>query len=210
MPDDTKTAGKPAENAYDSSLPAEKTPKSDTIAMAMRVPRSVAEEFRQLARETGMEQGYFLKSMIENFRLNEDKKLYKDHAEDIQVMRDLTATINYKYVALIAQNKVEAERAHTKDAKRIEELETLNRELLEEKKLWETSRERIVQQESEISDLRGMLRALERKIEAMTAEHKNEIDALNNQKNAEMNAMAQQYASKYMDFIDSFAKAEKR
>ena len=65
--------------------------------------------------------------MIENFRLNEDKKLYKDHAEDIQVMRDLTATINYKYVALIAQNKVEAERAHTKDAKRIEELETLKK-----------------------------------------------------------------------------------
>ena len=207
MPIDAQNPGKSPENAIETPMAAEKSPKSETISMAMRVSRDVAEEFRQLAKETGMEQGSVLKAMIENFRLNEDKTLYKEHAEDIQIMRDLTATINYKYVALIAQNRIEAEKAHTKDAKRIEELEESNKGLLEQKKLWDVSKERVVQLESEVSDLRGMLRALERKIETMSAEHKNELEALNNKKNSEMNAMAQEYAAKYLGFVESFGKA---
>ena len=93
--------------------------KKKIISMAVKVDENIANDFRKLAKETGMEQGSFLKAMIENFRLNEDKTLYKEHAEDIQLMRDLTATINYKYVALIAQNRIEAEKARAKDEKKI-------------------------------------------------------------------------------------------
>ena len=195
-----------AETEDKNEIISGKSAKNDTIPMALRVSKDVAEEFRRLARETGMEQGYFLKAMIENFRLNEDKTLYKEHAEDIQLMRDLTATINYKYVALIAQNKVAEEKAHARDAKRIEELEEDNRGLLEEKKYWDISKERVVQLERQVSDLQGMLHALERKIETMSAEHKNEIEALNNKKNSEMNAMAQEYAAKYLSFVEGFGK----
>ena len=52
------------------------------ITMAMKVNEETAESFRKMAKETGMEQGTFLQAMIENFRLNEDKTLYKEHADD--------------------------------------------------------------------------------------------------------------------------------
>jgi len=145
----------------------------------------------------------FLKAMIENFRLNEDKTLYKEHAEDIQLMRDLTATINYKYVALIAQNRIEAEKARAKDEKKISELEQTIKELSEEKSFWDISKRRNAELEHEVQELREMLHNLEIKIEQMTAAHKNEIDALTNRHNAEKTALAQEYASKYMAFVES-------
>ncbi len=42
----------------------------------------------------------------------------------------------------------------------------------------------------------------ENKIEQMTATHKNEIDALTNMHNATMTEMAQNYAEKYMKFVE--------
>ena len=42
----------------------------------------------------------------------------------------------------------------------------------------------------------------ENKIEQMTATHKNEIDALTNKHNATMTEMAQNYAEKYMKFVE--------
>ena len=65
------------------------------VSMAVKVNESTADTFRRMARETGMEQGMFLDALLENFRLNEDKVLYKEYAEDIQSMQDLTAAINY-------------------------------------------------------------------------------------------------------------------
>ena len=123
-----------------------------------------------------MEQGSVLNAMIENFRMNEDKTLYKEHAEDIQLMRDLTATINYKYVALIAQNRIEAEKAHLKDAQRIEQLEREKQDLLNDQKTWRITMERNSQLEHEVNELKEMLHKLENKIEQMAAQHKNEVD----------------------------------
>jgi len=178
------------------------TDKKKIISMAMKVDSATANEFRKMAKETGMEQGVFLQAMIENFRLNEDKTLYKEHADDIQLMRDLTATINYKYVALIAQNKIAEEKAHARDAKKIDELESEKKELLEEKKLWDITRERNANLEHEVNELKEMLHKLENKIEQMAAMHKNEIDALTNKHNAAMTEMAQSYAEKYMKFVE--------
>ena len=178
------------------------TDKKKIISMAMKVDFATANEFRKMAKETGMEQGMFLQAMIENFRLNEDKTLYKEHADDIQLMRDLTATINYKYVALIAQNKIAEEKAHARDAKKIDELESEKKELLEEKKLWDITRERNANLEHEVNELKEMLHKLENKIEQMAAMHKNEIDALTNKHNAAMTEMAQSYAEKYMKFVE--------
>ena len=178
------------------------TDKKKIISMAMKVDSATANEFRKMAKETGMEQGMFLRAMIENFRLNEDKTLYKEHADDIQLMRDLTATINYKYVALIAQNKIAEEKAHARDAKKINELEREKKELLEEKKLWDVTRERNANLEHEVNELKEMLHKLENKIEQMAAMHKNEIDALTNRHNAAMTEMAQSYAEKYMKFVE--------
>ena len=183
--------------------------KKKIISMAMKVDAATADEFRKMSKQTGMEQGMFLKAMIENFRLNEDKTLYKEHAEDIQLMRDLTATINYKYVALIAQNKIAEEKAHARDAKKIDALETEKKELLEEKKLWDITRERNANLEHEVNELKEMLHKLENKIEQMAAMHKNEIDALTNKHNAAMTEMAQSYAEKYMKFVeDSIQKTK--
>ena len=134
--------------------------------------------------------------------LNQDQILYKEHADDIQLMRDLTATINYKYLALIAQNRVEAERIHAKDAKRIEELEKANLEFQEDQKALRSSIERNTQLEHEVIDLKEMLHKLENTIEQMAAQHKNEIDALMNKHNAAMTEMAQSYAEKYMKFVE--------
>ena len=100
-----------ADSESSQSVSENDTDKKKIISMAMKVDSATANEFRKMAKETGMEQGMFLQAMIENFRLNEDKTLYKEHADDIQLMRDLTATINYKYVALIAQNKIAEEKA---------------------------------------------------------------------------------------------------
>ena len=178
------------------------TDKKKIISMAMKVDSATANEFRKMAKETGMEQGMFLQAMIENFRLNEDKTLYKEHADDIQLMRDLTATINYKYVPLIAQNKIAEEKAHARDAKKIDELESEKKELLEEKKLWDITRERNANLEHEVNELKEMLHKLENKIEQMAAMHKNEVDALTNKHNAAMTEMAQNYAEKYMKFVE--------
>ena len=117
-------------------------------------------------------------------------------------MRDLTATINYKYVALIAQNKIAEEKTHARDAKKIDELEREKKELLEEKKLWDVTRERNANLEHEVNELKEMLHKLENKIEQMAATHKNEIDALTNKHNASMTEMAQSYAEKYMKFVE--------
>ena len=184
----------------------EKAPQKKSTIMSMKVDESIAAEFRKLAKESGLEQGYFLQAMIDNFRLNEDKSLYKEHAEDIQLVRDLTATITYKYIALLSENKVAAEKANAKTAKKIAELEAANNDLLSEKEVWDYTRKRNVQMEHEINELKEMLHKLENKIEQMTASHKNEIDALTNKHNAEMTEMAQSYAEKYMQFVKTHAE----
>ena len=176
--------------------------RKKAFPMAMKVDENTATEFRKMAKETGMEQGNLLKAMIDNYRLNQDQILYKEHADDIQLMRDLTATINYKYLALIAQNRVEAERIHAKDAKRIEELEKANLEFQEDQKALRSSIERNTQLEHEVIELKEMLHKLENTIEQMAAQHKNEIDALTNKHNAAMTEMAQEYAQKYMAFVE--------
>ena len=182
--------------------PAAEDGKKKVISMAMKVDEGIANEFRKMAKETGMEQGNLLNAMIENYRLNEDRILYKEHADDIQLMRDLTATINYKYLALIAQNKVEAERIRAKDAKRIEKLEKDKQNLLEDRENWKGSVERNTQLEHEVIELKDQIRKLETMIDQLTTSHKNEIDALNNKHNADMTAMAQEYAQKYMKFVE--------
>ena len=197
-----------ADSESSQSVSENDTDKKKIISMAMKVDSATANEFRKMAKETGMEQGMFLQAMIENFRLNEDKTLYKEHANDIQLMRDLTATINYKYVALIAQNKIAEEKAHARDAKKIDELEREKKELLEEKKLWDVTRERNANLEHEVNELKEMLHKLENKIEQMAAMHKNEIDALTNRHNAAMTEMAQSYAEKYMKFVEESTKKE--
>ena len=194
-----------AENSAQESFAAD-SDKKKIISMAMKVDSATADEFRKMSKQTGMEQGMFLKAMIENFRLNEDKTLYKEHAEDIQLMRDLTATINYKYVALIAQNRIEAEKAHLKDAQRIEQLEREKQDLLDDQKTWKITMERNGQLEHEVNELKEMLHKLENKIEQMTAQHKNEVDALTNKHNAAMTEMAQEYAKKYMKFVEENTK----
>ena len=197
-----------ADSESSQSVSENDTDKKKIISMAMKVDSATANEFRKMAKETGLEQGMFLQAMIENFRLNEDKTLYKEHANDIQLMRDLTATINYKYVALIAQNKIAEEKAHARDAKKIDELEREKKELLEEKKLWDVTRERNANLEHEVNELKEMLHKLENKIEQMAAMHKNEIDALTNRHNAAMTEMAQSYAEKYMKFVEESTKKE--
>ena len=194
------------ENESAQEASAADSDKKKIISMAMKVDSATADEFRKMSRQTGMEQGMFLKAMIENFRLNEDKTLYKEHAEDIQLMRDLTATINYKYVALIAQNKIAEEKAHARDVKKIDELEREKKEFLEEKKFWDVTRERNANLEHEVNELKEMLHKLENKIEQMAAMHKNEIDALTNKHNAAMTEMAQSYADKYMKFVEENSK----
>ena len=195
-----------AENSVQEGFTAD-SDKKKIISMAMKVDSATADEFRKMSKQTGMEQGMFLKAMIENFRLNEDKTLYKEHAEDIQLMRDLTATINYKYVALIAQNRIEAEKAHLKDAQRIEQLEREKQDLLEDQKTWRITMERNGQLEHEVNELKEMLHKLENKIEQMAAQHKNEVDALTNKHNAAMTEMAQSYAEKYMKFVEGNTKS---
>ena len=195
-----------AENSAQESFAAD-SDKKKIISMAMKVDSATADEFRKMSKQTGMEQGMFLKAMIENFRLNEDKTLYKEHAEDIQLMRDLTATINYKYVALIAQNRIEAEKAHLKDAQRIEQLEREKQDLLEDQRTWKITMERNGQLEHEVNELKEMLHKLENKIEQMAAQHKNEVDALTNKHNAAMTEMAQSYAEKYMKFVEGNTKS---
>ena len=195
-----------AENGAQEGFTAD-SDKKKIISMAMKVDSATADEFRKMSKQTGMEQGMFLKAMIENFRLNEDKTLYKEHAEDIQLMRDLTATINYKYVALIAQNRIEAEKAHLKDAQRIEQLERERQDLLEDQRTWKITMERNGQLEHEVNELKEMLHKLENKIEQMAAQHKNEVDALTNKHNAAMTEMAQSYAEKYMKFVEGNTKS---
>ena len=176
--------------------------KKKTISMAMKVDSSVAGEFRKMAKESGMEQGVFLQAMLDNYRLNEDKSLYKEFADDIQLMRDLTATINYKYVALIAQNKVAEEKAHARDAGKIDQLEQENRKLLEEKKVWGAAQERCSELEHEVKELKEMLFALQNRLDQTTAAHKNEIDALTNKHNAALTDMARSYAEQYLKFAE--------
>ena len=190
--------------------PAAEEGKKKVISMAMKVDEGIANEFRKMAKETGMEQGNLLNAMIENYRLNEDKTLYKDHADDIQLMRDLTATINYKYLALIAQNKIEAERIRAKEAKRIEKLEKEKQNLLEDRENWKSSVERNTQLEHEVIELKEQLRKMENMIDQLTSVHKNEIDALNNRHNAAMTAMAQEYAQKYMKFVEETTSAKQK
>ena len=159
-----------AENGA-QEVPTADSDKKKIISMAMKVDAATADEFRKMSKQTGMEQGMFLKAMLENFRLNEDKTLYKEHAEDIQLMRDLTATINYKYVALIAQNRIEAEKAHLRDAQQIEQLEREKQDLLEDQRTWKITMERNGQLEHEVNELKEMLHKLENKIEQMAATH---------------------------------------
>ena len=47
-----------------------------------------------------------------------------------------------------------------------------------------------------------MLYKLENTIEQMAAQHKNEIEALMNKHNATMTEIAQEYAQKYMKFVE--------
>ncbi len=202
-----QTRKKTEKNISDTAVTGEE--KKKVISMAMKVDEGIANEFRKMAKETGMEQGNLLNAMIENYRLNEDRTLYKEHAEDIQLMRDLTATINYKYVALIAQNRIEAERIHTKDAKRIEKLEKEKQDLLEERENWQNSAERNAKLEHEVLELKEKLRKMENMVDQMAVSHKNELDALNNKHNAAMTAMAEEYAQKYLKFVEQTTSGKK-
>ena len=65
-----------------------------------------------------------------------------------------------------------------------------------------SSIERNTQLEHEVIELKEMLHKLENTIEQMSAQHKNEIDALMNKHNASMTEMAQSYAEKYMKFVE--------
>ena len=65
-----------------------------------------------------------------------------------------------------------------------------------------SSIERNTQLEHEVIELKEMLHKLENTIEQMAAQHKNEIDALTNKHNAAMTQMAQEYAQKYMAFVE--------
>ena len=85
--------------------------------------------------------------------------------KEYHALYDYIETINYKYVALIAQNKIEAEKAHLKDAQRIEQLEKEKQDLLDDQKTWKITMERNGQLEHEINELKEMLHKLENKIE---------------------------------------------
>ena len=147
-----------AENKNLGSKTGEK--KQKMLSMAMKVDEATAAEFRKIARESGMEQGTLLNAMIENFRLNENKTLYKDHAEDIQTVQDLMSTILYKYVALLAENKVSEEKAKAKQAQEIAALKQQIEELSASSKLYESEH------------------ALRMELENRVAEQKNKLDAL--------------------------------
>ena len=202
MSEDRKSSAVSSPNETDAKQAESVPDKKKMISMAMKVENGVANEFRRMAKESGMEQGMFLHAMLDNFRLNEDKTLYKEYAEDIQVMRDLTATINYRYVALIAQNKIAEEKAHAKDAKRIEELKRENEKLKEEKSQLEAVKQRNGELEHEVNELKEMLYRQETILDQLKTAHKNEIDSLTNRYNAQMTELAHSYAEKYMKFAE--------
>ena len=90
---------------------------------------------------------------------------------------------------------------------RIEQLERERQDLLEDQRTWKITMERNGQLEHEVNELKEMLHKLENKIEQMAAQHKNEVDALTNKHNAAMTEMAQNYAEKYMKFVEGNTKS---
>lgn len=175
--------------------------KQKMLSMAMKVDEATAAEFRKIARESGMEQGALLNVMIENFRLNENKTLYKDHAEDIQTVQDLMSTILYKYVALLAENKVTEEKTKAKQAEEIASLKQQIEELSSASKLFESEHALRMELESRVAEQKNKLDALQNQIQQMAAQHTNEMDALRNKYNAELVEQSRKYADEYQKFI---------
>ena len=177
--------------------------KQKMLSMAMKVDEATASEFRKIARESGMEQGTLLNAMIENFRLNENKTLYKDHAEDIQTVQDLMSTILYKYVALLAENKVSEEKAKAKQAQEIATLKQQIEELSASSKLYESEHALRMELENRVAEQKNKLDALQNQIQQMAAQHTNEMDALRNKYNAELVEQSRKYAEEYQRFLNA-------
>lgn len=177
--------------------------KQKMLSMAMKVDEATASEFRKIARESGMEQGTLLNAMIENFRLNENKTLYKEHAEDIQTVQDLMSTILYKYVALLAENKVSEEKAKAKQAQEIAALKQQIEELSASSKLFESEHALRMELESRVAEQRNKLDSLQNQIQQMAAQHTNEMDALRNKYNAELVEQSRKYAEEYQRFLNA-------
>ena len=175
--------------------------KQKMLSMAMKVDEATAAEFRKIARESGMEQGALLNVMIENFRLNENKTLYKDHAEDIQTVQDLMSTILYKYVALLAENKVTEEKTKAKQAEEIASLKQQIEELSSASKLFESEHALRMELENRVAEQKNKLDALQNQIQQMAAQHTNEMDALRNKYNAELVEQSRKYAEEYQRFL---------
>ena len=175
--------------------------KQKMLSMAMKVDEATAAEFRKIARESGMEQGALLNVMIENFRLNENKTLYKDHAEDIQTVQDLMSTILYKYVALLAENKVTEEKTKAKQAEEIASLKQQIEELSSASKLFESEHALRMELERRVAEQKNKLDALQNQIQQMAAQHTNEMDALRNKYNAELVEQSRKYAEEYQRFL---------
>ena len=190
-----------AENKNLGSKTGEK--KQKMLSMAMKVDEATAAEFRKIARESGMEQGTLLNAMIENFRLNENKTLYKDHAEDIQTVQDLMSTILYKYVALLAENKVSEEKAKAKQAQEIAALKQQIEELSASSKLYESEHALRMELENRVAEQKNKLEALQNQIQQMAAQHTNEMDALRNKYNAELVEQSRKYAEEYQRFLNA-------
>ena len=177
--------------------------KQKMLSMAMKVDEATASEFRKIARESGMEQGTLLNAMIENFRLNENKTLYKEQAEDIQTVQDLMSTILYKYVALLAENKVSEEKAKAKQAQEIAALKQQIEELSASSKLFESEHALRMELESRVAEQRNKLDSLQNQIQQMAAQHTNEMDALRNKYNAELVEQSRKYAEEYQRFLNA-------
>lgn len=175
--------------------------KQKMLSMAMKVDEATAAEFRKIARESGMEQGALLNVMIENFRLNENKTLYKDHAEDIQTVQDLMSTMLYKYVALLAENKVTEEKTKAKQAEEIASLKQQIEELSSASKLFESEHALRMELERRVAEQKNKLDALQNQIQQMAAQHTNEMDALRNKYNAELVEQSRKYAEEYQRFL---------
>ena len=177
--------------------------KQKMLSMAMKVDEATASEFRKIARESGMEQGTLLNARIENFRLNENKTLYKEHAEDIQTVQDLMSTILYKYVALLAENKVSEEKAKAKQAQEIATLKQQIEELSASSKLYESEHALRMELEGRVAEQKNKLDALQNQIQQMAAQHANEMDALRNKYNAELVEQSRKYAEEYQRFLNA-------
>ena len=156
--------------------------KQKMLSMAMKVDEATASEFRKIARESGMEQGTLL---------------------NIQTEQDLMSTILYKYVALLAENKVSEEKAKAKQAQEIATLKQQIEELSASSKLYESEHALRMELEGRVAEQKNKLDALQNQIQQMAAQHANEMDALRNKYNAELVEQSRKYAEEYQRFLNA-------